>query len=112
MKRWILLLLASLTGLLSGSAAGLIIVDEAYWPGPPIIPPPDHRPWPRPTPPRAYPFCPLEMTKLQADVRINDQIAVTSIEQEFYNPNDRQMEGTFVFPVPKGVQLKKFAMEI
>jgi len=112
MKRWIFLFLASITGLVSASAAGLIIVDEAYWPGPPVVPPPDHRPWPRPMPPRVYPFCPLEMTTLQANVRIDDQVAVTSIEQEFYNPNDRQLEGTFVFPIPKGAQLKKFAMEI
>lgn len=52
------------------------------------------------------------MTKLQANTRIDDQIAVTSIEQEFYNPNDRRLEGTFVFPIPSGAQLKKFSMEI
>jgi len=99
----------------SGWSAGLIIVDEAYWPGPrpPIHPPPDHRPWPRPVPPpRVYRFCPLELTFHQADVRIRDQIAVTSVEQEFYNPNDRQIEGTFLFPVPKGAQIDKFSMEI
>lgn len=63
-------------------------------------------------PPRVYHFCPLEVTKHQANVRITDQVAVTSVDQEFYNPNDRQIEGTFLFPVPKGAQLKKFAMEI
>src|SRR5262245_41745361 len=111
MRHWIVLLLASLTGILSGSAAGLIIVDEAYWPAPPVVPPPEHRPWPRPWP-QPHPFCPLEMTKLQVNVRIDDQVAVTSIEQEFYNPNDRQLEGTFVFPIPREAQLKKFSMEI
>jgi Ca-activated chloride channel family protein len=54
----------------------------------------------------------LEVTRHQADVRINDQIAVTSIEQDFYNPNPQRVEGTFLFPVPKGAQIKKFAMEI
>jgi Ca-activated chloride channel family protein len=41
-----------------------------------------------------------------------DQIAVTSIEQEFYNPNDRRIEGTFLLPLPKGAQIRKFSMEI
>jgi Ca-activated chloride channel family protein len=63
-------------------------------------------------PPRVYQFCPLEITKHHASVRINDQIAFTSIEQEFYNPNAQRVEGTFLFPVPKGAQIKKFAMEI
>ncbi len=116
MKRWICSLLLLLGTISSGPAAGLIVVDEAYWPGPrpPIYRPPDRpHPWPRPMlPPRVYQFCPLEVTKHQAIVRINDQIAVTAIEQEFYNPNDQRIEGTFLFPVPKGAQIKKFAMEI
>ena len=107
--------LAVLAGMLtSGFSAGLIIVDEAHWHGPipPIHPPPD-RPWPRPMPPpRVYRFAPLEITRHQADVKITDQIAVTSIEQEFYNPNDRQVEGTFLLPLPKGAQIRKFTMEI
>src|SRR5204863_4299508 len=48
----------------------------------------------------------------QASVRITDQLAATSIEQEFYNPNDQRIEGTFLFPIPKGAQIKKFTMEI
>jgi len=59
-----------------------------------------------------YQFSPLEVTKHQASVRITDQLAVTSVDQEFYNPNDRPIEGSFLFPVPKGAQLKKFTMEI
>src|SRR5262249_23468798 len=38
--------------------------------------------------------------------------ATTSIEQEFYNPNARTLEGTFLFPVPKGAHLDKFTLEI
>src|SRR6185436_8266187 len=48
----------------------------------------------------------------RAKVRINDQIAVTSIEQEFFNPNSQRLEGTFMFPLPKGAQINKFTMEI
>lgn len=115
MKRWICSLLISFFAVNSGRSAGLIIVDEAHWwpqPEPPIYRPPRHpHPWPVP-PPRVYRFCPLELTFHQADVRIRDQVAVTSVEQEFYNPNDRQIEGTFLFPVPKGAQIDKFSMEI
>jgi len=59
-----------------------------------------------------FKFCPLEVTRHQASVRINDQLAAPSIEQEFYNPKDQRIEGTFLFPVPKGAQIKKFTMEI
>src|SRR5881397_1475996 len=125
MKRSIFSLLLLLGTISAGWSAGLIIVDEAHWkhqlPPDGIVPPPWPRPgprpepWPRPwpvPPPRIYQFCPLEVTKHQASVRIIDQIAVTSIEQEFYNPNPQRMEGTFLFPVPKGAQIKKFTMEI
>ena len=125
MKRWICSLLLVLGTVGSAWSAGLIIVDEAHWkhqlPPDGIVPPPWPRPrprpepWPRPwpvPPPRIYQFCPLEVTRHQASVRINDQLAATSIEQEFYNPNDQRIEGTFLFPVPKGAQIKKFTMEI
>src|SRR5690242_9782448 len=114
MKCWICSLLVLIATMSSGWTAGLIVVDETYWPGPrpPVYPPPDHpRHWPVP-PPRAYQFCPLEVTRHQADIRINDQFATTSIEEEFHNPNTQRIEGTFLFPVPKGAQIKKFAMNI
>jgi Ca-activated chloride channel family protein len=62
--------------------------------------------------PRPYVFAPLEVNSTKTNVRITDQIAVTRIEQEFYNPNPARLEGTFVFPVPKGAHLDKFTMEI
>src|SRR6266513_5704281 len=125
MKRWICPLFLLMAALNSGWTAALIIVDKAHWkhqlppegivPPPRPLPRPRPGPWPRPwpvSPPRVYQFCPLEVTQHQADVRINDQLAATSIEQEFYNPNAQRIEGTFLFPVPKGVQIKKFTMEI
>src|SRR5438105_2239587 len=125
MKRWIFSLLLLLGTITSGWTAGLIVVDEAHWkhqlPSDGILPPPwpsprpRLEPWPRPwpiPPPRVYQFCPLEVTRHQANVQIKDQIAATSIEQEFYNPNAQRIEGTFLFPVPKGAQIRKFTMEI
>lgn len=129
MKRlfWFFLLLGALTATPRHFAAGLIIVDPAHWPStgpqppvyPPPWPPPDHGrpapiPRPRPTPPvaRHYPFAPLELAFHKAEVAIKDQIASVAIEQEFYNPSAHQLEGTFLFPVPRGAQIKKFTMEI
>lgn len=94
-------------------AAGLIIVDEAHWwPGP--NPPHPRPPWPNPMPipPRFHPFAPLEVSSVKANTRINDQLAVTTVDQEFFNPNSSQLEGTFVFPIPRGAHMNKFAMEI
>jgi Ca-activated chloride channel family protein len=87
-------------------ADGFIIVNEAHWrPGPPG----PHRPIPAPRP---YVFAPLEVTYHHVNVRIDDQIATTSVDQEFYNPNPQRLEGTYLFPVPKGAQINKFAMDI
>src|SRR5262245_12358566 len=110
MKRALCLLLGWLVPSLPAFSAGLIIVhEEDFWRRlpPPVVP------IPRPPPSRPYvppSWTPLETTFTKADVRVRDQIATTQIEQEFYNPNPRQLEGTFLFPVPKGAHLNKFTM--
>ena len=113
MKRAFCLLLGCLAFVLPAFSAGLILVhDEDFWRRHPPLWPPVHPP---PTAPRIYfppSWAPLETTFTKADVRIKDQLATTSIEQEFYNPNPRQLEGTFLFPVPKGAAINKFTMEI
>jgi Ca-activated chloride channel family protein len=118
MKRWNLLTLLSaifvLVGALNNSlAAGLIIVDDAHW-WPSPRPPHPVPPWPpRPIPhPQPYIFAPMEVSYVKVNTRINDQIAVNSVDQEFYNPNPSRLEGTFVFPIPKGAHIDKFTMEI
>src|SRR3954469_21751924 len=63
-------------------------------------------------PPTHFPFAPLEVTSHQVNVKIDGQVAVTSIDQEFYNPNDQRLEGSYMFPVPKGAHINKFSMEI
>jgi Ca-activated chloride channel homolog len=113
MKRtfWLVWLLAAAA--LSLQAAGLIIIHEPdpRWPRPPgPFPPPQPIPLPRPLPPRAW--APLEISFTKVSARIKDQVATTTVDQEFYNPNARQLEGTFLFPVPKGAHLNKFTMEI
>ncbi|MEI7731637.1 MAG: VIT domain-containing protein [Verrucomicrobiota bacterium] len=113
MKRVLLVLTVFLATLFQGVGAGVILIHEPdfwiveppIWPRPPIMPP-------RPMPPPRPVWAPLEIAFVQATVKVKDQVAVTLIEQEFYNPNARQLEGTFLFPVPKGAHLDKFTMVV
>src|SRR3982751_6767162 len=92
----LLLLAACLLGFLTPARGdGFIVIER------PIFVPPGH-----------YPFAPLEVSSHHVDVKIDGQVAVTSIDQEFYNPNDARLEGTYMFPVPKGAHIDKFSMEI
>jgi Ca-activated chloride channel family protein len=59
-----------------------------------------------------YGFAPLEITYHHVNVKIRGQIASTTVDEEFYNPNGQRLEGTYLFPVPKGAQIDKFSMEI
>lgn len=108
MKRIFVLLGLVLVNLLfpalSARADGLIIVDEAHW-----MPHP-HPPQPWPGLPR--PYAPLEVVYHHVNVKIDGQIATTSVDQEFYNPNNQQLEGTYLFPIPHGAQIDKFTMDI
>ncbi|MCX5660660.1 MAG: VIT domain-containing protein [Planctomycetota bacterium] len=72
-------------------------------------------PRPRPTFPGSRPvyrFAPLEVRKHQVDVAIQDQVAVTKVDQIFYNPSSQRLEGTYLFPIPEGANIDKFTMEI
>ncbi len=93
-------------------ADGLIVVHESHWL--PIPHPPNPiPPWPpRPLPPPPRVYAPLEVVYHHVDVKIDGQIATTSVDQEFYNPNHQQLEGTYLFPVPRGAQIDKFKMDI
>ncbi|MFP6902012.1 MAG: VIT domain-containing protein, partial [Opitutales bacterium] len=124
MKRLpIILLLASLTLFPSlTQAGGLIIVDkvpsDVIWPPrhphPPIIIPPHPpwppRPWPRPRPVQR--LMPLELRSQSVKVNIKEQVATTQVRQVFFNPSHQRLEGTFIFPIPRGAQIDKFSMEV
>src|SRR5438132_961272 len=96
MKRSFLILAAGLVGIFSNARGdGFIVVER------PFLVRPGH-----------FPFAPLEVASHHVEVKIDGQVAVTSIDQEFYNPNDQRLEGTYMFPVPKGAHIDKFSMEI
>src|SRR5258708_27090298 len=53
---------------------------------------------------------PLAMLNHRVSIVLDDQVAVTKVEQTFRNHTDRQLEATYVFPVPKGASVNKFTM--
>ncbi len=93
----------------AASAAGFIII------GPPdevvIVRPPHHwRPPPPPPPPVAPAEQAIRLRSQQIVVGIQSQVATTTMEQVFYNPNNRQLEGTFIYPLEDDVAVKAFHM--
>src|SRR5262249_21619263 len=53
---------------------------------------------------------PLAMLNHHVTIAMEDQVAVTRVEQSFRNHTDRQLEATYVFPVPKGASVNQFTM--
>ncbi len=53
---------------------------------------------------------PLAMLDHKVDIRIEDQVATTYIEQTFRNHTDRAIEATYLLPVPKGASVNEFYM--
>ena len=53
---------------------------------------------------------PLAMVNHRVSITMEDQVAVTRVEQTFRNHTDRQLEATYVFPVPRGASVNKFTM--
>lgn len=104
MKQKMILLLAVVFTLLSfpesARADGIIIPD-----------PPCPGPLPCPIP------LPVSMKSLEirfhhVKVTIEDQIAVTHVEQVFHNPNTRDIEGTYIFPLPPDAVVTAFTLWI
>ncbi len=106
--RFTLLLLVILAAVLPGSAAS---ADGIIVPQPPICdpcpPPPCLPPHPCPTP---RPMAQLAIRYHRVNVTIDDQVAVTHVDQVFYNPNAYEVEGVYLFPVPVGAAISAFTL--
>ncbi|MCU0287359.1 MAG: hypothetical protein MUF15_13310 [Acidobacteria bacterium] len=86
---------------------GFIVIPDGK-----IFPPPRPRPTP-PMPPLPWPTpFPLEVVYHKVNVAIDGQAAITSIDQEFYNPTGHRLEGYYLFPLPINAVIKKFSMYI
>jgi Ca-activated chloride channel homolog len=55
---------------------------------------------------------PLSVKYHHVKVEIVDQVAKTSVDQVFINHFGRDIEGTYIFPVPEGASVSDFAMFI
>lgn len=91
---WIALLLVSALAQVA-LGDGLIIIDR---PPHPVV---GH-----------FPFAPMEVAYHRVTVSIDDQVAITSVDQEFRNTSGARLEGTYMFPLPDGAAIDKFSMDI
>ncbi len=55
---------------------------------------------------------PLAVNYHHVDVAIDNQTALTTVDQEFRNPNNMQIEGLYIFPLPAGAAVSNFSMWI
>jgi len=74
------------------TAQGVIVIHH---PHPHPLPRPIPRPRPAPQPELSY-----KISKLEVNANIKDQVAQVQVAQEFTNTGSRQMEVSFLFPLP------------
>ncbi len=54
----------------------------------------------------------VELQQLSADVKVIGNIATTTLRMRFYNRSSRLKEGRLTFPLPEGVSVSGFALDI
>jgi Ca-activated chloride channel family protein len=70
------------------------------------------RPIWRPRPPRPRPVIqPVQVTQVDATIKVNDQMATTQLDISLKNPNGRQVESEIIIPVPDGSVFGGFSFE-
>ncbi|MBK9374415.1 MAG: hypothetical protein IPN03_11960 [Holophagales bacterium] len=92
MRRFVPTLLPVLVSLglaLAASADGLIVIR-------------DFPPGVRPVTGGPPAFTPLEVRYHHVTAKVTGRVEVTEVDQVFYNPSGRRLEGTYLFPIPKG----------
>jgi Ca-activated chloride channel homolog len=95
--------------LIAGLFVSLWIAVATFADGFIVVPPP--HPHPGPGAPPAVPY-PLEVKYHHVTTTIEEMAAVTSVDQEFYNPTGRRLEGYYLFPIPVNAVIGKFSMYI
>ncbi len=79
------------------------LADGIIIPDPPVCDP-------QPCPPVIIPMDQLVIRYHHVTVSIQDQLAVTHVDQVFYNPNDWSIEGTYIFPIPDDAAVSGFTL--
>src|SRR4051812_5981365 len=54
----------------------------------------------------------LDVARYHVNVVLHPPVALVQIDQSFYNPFLAQQEGTFVFNLPRGASVSRFAMYV
>ena len=54
----------------------------------------------------------LNVARYHANVVLQPPVALVQIDQSFYNPYAAQAEGTFLFNLPRGASVSRFAMYV
>ena len=91
---------------LAAQAQGVLVVEDpgqsVRLPRPGIIWPPPYPPPhpPRPVPPPPPPPATYKIKELSVNAKIVDQVASVQVTQSFVNTGSRQLEVSFVFPLP------------
>lgn len=67
-------------------------------------------PTPRPRRPHVRPRPPVTLKGHKVEATVRDQVAEVTVEQVFHNHSGRQLEGTYIFPLPEGASVSRFAM--
>ena len=70
---------------------------------------PEPRPEPQPVDNDGFT---MELRSNQVNTKIIGQSATTSMDQVFYNPSNHELQGYYIFPVPKGSSIDHFSMFI
>jgi Ca-activated chloride channel family protein len=87
---------------LTSIVAVLLAVSVVHAQRPIILPPPD--PGGRGDP--------LELKSCQVDIVVEKQVADLKADLVFHNQHGRQLEGTFLFPLPESTAINEFAMYV
>lgn len=62
--------------------------------------------------PRDRSLPPMLLVNHKVKVKLEDQVAITTIDQTFRNQANRQLEAVYTFNVPKGAMVKEFSMMV
>lgn len=62
--------------------------------------------------PKGSPNAPIQIRDHHVDIVINNGFAMTEVNQTFYNPNDKDLEAIYSFPVPKSASLSEVTVYI
>jgi Ca-activated chloride channel family protein len=92
---YVMLFIFSLLLPAAGRADGFIVISD------PVTVTPGH-----------FPFAPLAVGYHRVSVSIDGRVAVTTVDEEFVNPGNARLEGTYIFPLPNDAVIDRFSMDV